>query len=73
MLTKAPRQILRLPVPDIREGEKACLTLFAPDESYTFTDTMRRSKSANNPFTGKQLTGKPLGIIHKNQTTFTVS
>ena len=31
---------------------------------------MRRSKSANNPFTGKQLTGKPLGIIHKKPNHF---
>lgn len=65
-LTTIPRNILSIPAPSIQENEPACLTLFNPDETYTFHEKMIRSASGNTAFKGKELTGKPYGIIHKN-------
>ena len=59
-----PRRIFGLPPATIAEGNKACLTLFDPGKSWTVNRESLRSKSQNNPFTGRQLTGKPLGIIN---------
>ncbi|HRF26058.1 MAG TPA: dihydroorotase, partial [Ferruginibacter sp.] len=67
LLAIASREILNLPVPVIREGEPACLTLFDPREQYTFTRDMIQSRSSNSPFIGQQLTGKVLGIIHEQK------
>lgn len=67
LLAIAPREILNLPVPVIREGEPACLTLFDPREEYTFTADMIRSRSSNCPFIGHKLTGKVMGIIHEQK------
>lgn len=54
----------------IEEGTSARLTMFYPDEIYTFTKEMNRSLSANNPFLNKSLTGKVAGIITENQIHF---
>lgn len=67
LLAIAPRKILNLPVPVIREGEPACLTLFDPRHTYTFNREMIRSRSYNSPFIGQTLTGKVLGIIHEQK------
>lgn len=67
LLAIAPRKILNMPVPSIREAEPACLTLFDPREEYIFTRDMIRSRSSNSPFIGQQLTGKVLGIIHEQK------
>ncbi len=66
-LTVIPRQLFNLPLPEIKEGSAACLTLFNPDQKYTFEKSMIRSRSYNNPFIGKQLKGKVIGIINKNK------
>jgi dihydroorotase len=66
-LTLSPRKIFGLHIPKIEEGAMACLTLFNPDIDYIFDETMIASKSKNNAFTGKQLKGKVIGIINKNQ------
>ena len=51
----------------IAEGEKANLTLFDPAATYVFEKQMIKSKSANNAFIGKTLTGRVWGIIqHQN-------
>ncbi|MBU3714239.1 MAG: amidohydrolase family protein [Ferruginibacter sp.] len=67
-LTKAPRSIIGLPLPEIKEGSDACLTLFNPELSYSFDETMIHSKSKNSPFIGKELKGKVYGIINNHQT-----
>ena len=67
ILTNAPRKIFNINIPRIEVGAIACLTLFNPAISYTFDETMIQSKSKNSPFTGKQLKGKVVGIINKNQ------
>ncbi|WP_291727936.1 dihydroorotase [Bernardetia sp.] len=49
-MTINPRKILKLKQPQIKEGEKANLTVFYPDEEWTFTKKMNASKSDNSPF-----------------------
>jgi dihydroorotase len=66
-LTIAPRKLFSINIPEIKEGTIACLTLFNPATSYTFDETMIQSKSKNSAFVGKQLKGKVVGIINKNQ------
>lgn len=51
----------------IAVGEKAKLTLFNPDEKYTFTKEMIRSISKNAIFENYQLKGKVYGIFSNNQ------
>lgn len=67
MLTAAPRKLFGLHMPSIREGAAACLTLFNPGVTYTFEENMIRSKSHNSAFIGKELKGKVIGIINKQQ------
>lgn len=51
----------------IAVGEKAKLTLFNPEEKYTFTKEMIRSTSKNAIFENYQLKGKVYGIFSNNQ------
>lgn len=67
MQTVNIRKIFGLPVPEIKEGEMACLTLFIPETEFVFEEHMIRSRSKNTPFPGKKLKGKVLGIINKAQ------
>lgn len=60
------RRIFGLNEITIREGTVASLTLFQRDKKWTFSQTANRSKSANTPFMGMELTGRPFGIIHKD-------
>ncbi len=58
-----PRRILRLPAVTIAENQPANLTIFAPDETWTFDKTF--SKSKNSPFLGKELWGKAIEIFNR--------
>ncbi len=62
-----PRRILGLPVPKIKAGEEANLTLFDPDMSWTLTEEKLLSKSKNTPFLGAKLKGKALAVINKGE------
>ena len=52
---------------EIKEGEKACLSLFNPKETYTFTTDNIYSSSKNSALLGNNLKGIALGIINNNQ------
>ncbi len=69
--TSAPRRVLGLPIPEIKEGEKANLTIFDPTQKWTLTEDAIRSKSKNNPFINTQLTGKPLAVVNNNKFNLT--
>lgn len=62
-----PRQVLGLPVPELKPGARAELTLFNPDTEWTFTKQDIRSKSDNTPFIGQTFKGKVIGIINNGQ------
>ena len=66
-LAVAPRRVLGLPVPEIKPDALAELTIFDPDQEWTFTSRHIGSKSKNTPFTGQVFRGKVLGIIHRGQ------
>jgi dihydroorotase len=67
LLSLNARKIFKKEIPGIREGETANLTLFTPDQKWTVKETDFRSKSKNSPFIGKELNGKVIGIINKEQ------
>ncbi len=66
-LSVASRSIFGLALPEIKEGAAACLTLFDPTAVYNFDESMIASKSKNSAFVGKELRGKVIGIINKNE------
>jgi dihydroorotase len=70
LLSVHPRGIFNLPVPGIKEGATASLTLFNPLAEYIFEEKMIASKSKNTPFIGQPLKGKVVGIINGNKTHF---
>ena len=59
------RALFGLKAVSIEKGQKASITIFQPEEAWTVHRL--RSRSANSPFIGKTLKGKPLGIISKDQ------
>lgn len=67
MQTVNARKLFGLPVPEIKEGEPATLTLFIPDAEFVFEEKVIRSKSKNSPFIGKKLRGRVTGIINKGK------
>lgn len=62
-----PRKILNLPVPEIKAGNKANLTLFNTDEEWFYHAGEVRSKSKNSPYIGEQLTGRAVAVYNKNR------
>lgn len=66
-----PRTVLGLPVPQITEGVVANLTLFNPNEKWTFTGKDIYSKSRNSPLLSNpqlaDLKGKVYGVVNKGQ------
>ena len=67
LLSVNPRKIFQKEIPGIRENKKACLTLFHPRQKWTVREEDIKSKSRNSPFIGRELTGKVIGIINKDQ------
>lgn len=61
-----PRKVLGMETPTVEENSWGEFTLFDPDQKWTFGKEHIQSKSRNTPFIGKELTGKPLGIINNN-------
>mgnify|MGYP001123482645 CR=1 FL=1 len=66
-ITHKPRSVFGLEATSIAEGQKADISLFTPEESYTFTKKNILSTSKNSAFLDKKLTGKAYGIFANNQ------
>ncbi|MEO7120798.1 MAG: dihydroorotase [Ginsengibacter sp.] len=64
MQTENIRNIFKIQIPQFEKGERACVTLFLPDEEYVFEEKNILSKCHNNAFIGKKLKGKVIGIIN---------
>lgn len=65
-----PRKVLGIEVPEIKEGEKANLTLFDPEESWIYSIDNNKSKSKNSPFLETEFKGKVVGVINGKKTHF---
>lgn len=66
-MTLIPRDIFGMEAREINKGANACLTLFTPGGSHTLAEKDARSHSRNDPFLGKKLSGKVIGIINGNK------
>jgi dihydroorotase len=62
-----PRKVTGLPVPSIKEGAMANVTIFDPLATYIFNEQQIHSKSHNSAFIGKELKGKVVAVINNNQ------
>ncbi|HMU05020.1 MAG TPA: hypothetical protein PJ990_15410, partial [Saprospiraceae bacterium] len=62
-LTVTPRQVLKLPIPDIEAGAKANLCIFDMASSEGIITSDFKSKSNNNPYIGKDFGVKVLATI----------
>ncbi|MDX5346606.1 MAG: dihydroorotase [Hymenobacteraceae bacterium] len=69
-LVHKPRQILNLPVPEIKVGAVANLTVFHPEKTWVPMPAQTQSRSLNSPFFGQTLTGKVAAIVNKGQAVF---
>ncbi|MFI5156517.1 MAG: dihydroorotase [Chitinophagales bacterium] len=67
LLSQNPRRIFSLPQDNIEAGKPCQISLFLPDSSWTYTESMTRSKSKNSPLLNRQLKGRPLGVINGEQ------
>jgi len=63
LLSQRPRRTFGLPDPGVLPGSPADLVLLLPDDSFTLTAGMVRSRSANNPLIGRPLKGQVFGTI----------
>jgi len=66
LLTKG-RERYGIETPVLKVGENAALTLFDPDQEYTFEEKDILSNSKNSCFLGSKLKGKVYGIVSNNQ------
>ena len=62
-----PRKVLGLDIPVIAEGEEANLVLFSPSKKWIFDNKTNKSKSANSPLFGQELTGQVIAVINNNK------
>ncbi|MEQ8706484.1 MAG: dihydroorotase [Phaeodactylibacter sp.] len=63
----APRRILGLDLPEIKEGEMAELTLFQPDAQWVYDRSRVYSRSLNSPVLGQELRGRAVAVVNNNQ------
>lgn len=68
-ITVAPRNVLGIELPKIKEGAKANLTVFDSEKEWILSKSDLRSKSVNTPFIGKKMKGKAVAVINNKQLT----
>jgi len=69
-LATIPRDIFGLGTPEIKKGNKATISIFTTEGHHTLAVKDIKSSSQNNPFTGKKLAGKVVGVINNGQLYF---
>ena len=70
LLTHKPAALLRLPAGTLAAGAPADLTLFDPDEKWTYDAKAGFSKSGNSPWHGQTLTGRVKTTIVAGRVVF---
>lgn len=63
-VTYAPRNILKLDVPEIAPGEVANLTLFDPAHEWIFDRDTNQSKAINSLYFGSKIKGKAIAVFN---------
>ena len=66
-LTVGPRRVVGVEVPTLEVGQPANIVVFDRDKKWTFDKTANKSKGQNNPWFGRELTGKALFVFNNNQ------
>jgi dihydroorotase len=66
-MSTIPRDIFGMEAVEIKKGNKASLTIFTTSGSNTLTQGDVLSASQNDPFIGKKLSGKVLGILNNHK------
>ncbi len=61
----APRNILHLSIPQIKEGEMANLTILYPEKNWIMEPGLNKSRSRNMPYFGWTLPGAVYGVCNK--------
>ncbi len=69
-LAVAPRKLLNQDIPTVNIGSVANLTIFQPNEQFTYASDMIRSKSKNTPLLGHELKGKVIGVVNGKYSSF---
>ncbi len=65
-----PRKILNIPIPQIKIGEVANLTIFDPNLIWTVDINKFKSKAKNSPFDKRLMTGKSIAVVNKGKMFF---
>lgn len=71
-VTINPRQLLGLDLPTIDVEQKANLTLFDPNATWTFSGDENKSKSKNSPWLGKELKGRAVAVFNNSKNVLNV-
>jgi len=67
LLSVNPRKILNIPYPSIELDKIANITIFDPDEKWTYKEHNIKSKSKNTPFIGRKFIGRIIGILNNGK------
>ena len=67
LLSINPRKILNIPPVCIEEKNYANITMFDPNENWTYLEKNIQSKSKNSPFVNQKFTGKIIGIVNNGK------
>ena len=67
LLSVNPRKILNIPYPSIELDKIANITIFDPDEEWTYKEHNIKSKSKNTPFIGRKFIGRIIGILNNGK------
>lgn len=67
ILSDNTRNFIQKPLPSIKIGNLADLTIFDPSEEFSFDSNQRKENILYSPFQHDKLTGKVLGIVNNNK------
>lgn len=67
-----PRRIMSLEIPQIAVGQKANLSILAPNEEWTVDVASFKSRSANMPYGGWKLKGRPVAIANRGAVVWSI-